>query len=249
MGKHWTCPYCNRDCTIGKEDTTVISNNPEIYHISKEYGYCLSTTSIIVCPNPKCRKIKLSQRIAFGQLRCTPELSDNWDLWPESNAKPFPDYIPEALRNDYQEACLIKTKSPKASATLSRRCLQGMIRDFWGVKDKNNLYQEIQSIKDEIDPLTFKAIDAVRNIGNIGAHMGKDVDLMIDVNLMIDVDPGEADMLIGLIETLFKDWYIRKHEREANMESLVEMAQQKKDQISSSNKTASQENSEELPTE
>jgi hypothetical protein len=42
-----------------------------------------------------------------------------------------------------------------------------------------------------------EAIDIVRNIGNIGAHMEA------DINVIVDVDPDEAQTLIELIETLF----------------------------------------------
>ena len=55
-----------------------------------------------------------------------------WQLCPEPTGKPslLKDYILEAILEDYKEACLIKDKSPKAAATLARRCLQGMIRIF-----------------------------------------------------------------------------------------------------------------------
>jgi hypothetical protein len=115
--------------------------------------------------------------------------------------------------SDYTEACLIVEKSPKASATLARRCLQGMIRDFHQVK-KDKLVEEIKAIQDRIDPLTWEAIDAVRSIGNIGAHMEK------DINLIVDVDEGEAKELIRLIELLIDDWYITRHNRQLQLESI-----------------------------
>jgi hypothetical protein len=58
------------------------------------------------------------------------ELENEWKLLPESRAKEFPDYVPAAILDDYRQACRIASFSPKASATLARRCLQGMIRDF-----------------------------------------------------------------------------------------------------------------------
>jgi len=145
----------------------------------------------------------------------------SWSLIPESEAKPFPDYILQQLRDDYREACLIRTKSPKASATLSRRCLQGVIRDFWGIT-KNRLIDEIDALKSKIDATTWSAIDSVRQVGNIGAHMEK------DVNLVVDVDPEEAGLLIWLIETLFEEWYVGRHERETKMKALIKLAEQKK---------------------
>ena len=44
--------------------------------------------------------------------------------------------------------------SAKAAATLARRCLQGMIRDYWDIA-KISLKQEIDAIKDKVDPLTW----------------------------------------------------------------------------------------------
>jgi hypothetical protein len=58
------------------------------------------------------------------------ERVQTWSLIPSSSAKTFPNYVPKVILDDYNEACLIRDLSPKASATLSRRCLQGMIRDL-----------------------------------------------------------------------------------------------------------------------
>src|SRR6266542_6816273 len=58
------------------------------------------------------------------------ETLEHWKLLPKSHAKVFPDYIPTGIIRDYEEACEIVNASPKASATLSRRCLLGIIRDF-----------------------------------------------------------------------------------------------------------------------
>jgi len=96
-----------------------------------------------------------------------------------------------------------------------------MIRDFWKIS-KNRLVDEINELQDKIDPMTWKAISAVRSIGNIGAHMEK------DINLIIDVDPKEASMLIGLIEVLLQEWYVRRHDREEQMQKLIEAADEKK---------------------
>lgn len=141
---------------------------------------------------------------------------------PQSQAKIYPDYIPKVLRTDYEEACLIRDLSPKASATLARRCLQGMIRDFFKVS-KNTLKQEIDAISDQVDEQTLNAINAVRNVGNIGAHMER------DINVIIDVDAGETQLLIELIEILFKEWYINRHERELRMQKVIALAESKKE--------------------
>ena len=139
---------------------------------------------------------------------------------PESAAKAFPDYVPEPIRQDYTQAALIQELSPKAAATLARRCLQGMIRDFYGVR-KDRLVDEIEAIRDRVDSLTWRAIDAVRSVGNIGAHMEK------DINIIVDVEPGEAALLVGLVERLIQDWYITRHEKEKHLEEIISLKEVK----------------------
>lgn len=70
-----------------------------------------------------------------------------------------------------------------------------------------NLGAEISYIRDRIDEDTFESIKAVREVGDIGAHMEKSVDTIVDV------EPEEAALLIELIETLVLDWYVAKHRR------------------------------------
>jgi hypothetical protein len=96
-----------------------------------------------------------------------------------------------------------------------------MIRDFWKVS-KGRLVDEIDAIKDKLDTETWEAIDAVRKIGNIGAHMEK------DINVIVDVDPKDAQLLIGLIELLVKDWYIAKHNRQERLKEIVTVSEAKK---------------------
>jgi uncharacterized protein DUF4145 len=145
----------------------------------------------------------------------------DWSLVPESTAKVFPTYVPKQILQDYGEACRIANLSPKAAATLARRCLQGMIREFWKIR-KRNLKLEIEALKGKLDPTLWRAVDAIRSIGNIGAHMEKNVDLIVDV------DPDEAHQLIRLIELLIREWYIRKHERESAVDAVVKTAELKK---------------------
>jgi len=222
----WTCPFCGRPTTITDENYQ--ADTFELY-IPNKYGHMTIQNRFITCPNPECREVTFSVLLyameynkTLGRWK-TAKLKKQWNLIPQSQAKVFPGYIPEAIRADYSEACAIKDLSSKASATISRRCLQGMIRDFWGVK-KPKLINEIEAIKDRVDPLTWQAIDSVREVGNIGAHMEK------DINLIIDVEPEEASLLINLIETLMKEWYINRHERQKQLQEIVAMKEQKLEQ-------------------
>lgn len=216
----WICPFCNRHATITEHNQSTGAADIQADNFDRTKRIMGIYTR---CPNDKCHKYTL--RVVTGDSvwergHARIEKPKSWQLIPESNAKPFPEYIPEPIRKDYEEACLIKDKSPKASATLSRRCLQGMIRDFHQIK-QNNLFKAINALQQRVDPAVWKAIDAVRKVGNIGAHMEK------DINLIIDVDPEEAELLIGLIERLLQEWYIARHERQKQMNEILELAKKK----------------------
>jgi len=220
----WTCPYCSRNATI--IDSNYSSSIHRFEHNNKDGDLWLETT-VTVCPNKDCKEYVISAYL-FKAVRdrhsnwshsVQPLL--HWNLRPQSQARIFPSYIPQAILKDYEEACLIRDLSPKASSTLSRRCLQGIIRDFHKIK-KGRLVDEIEALKGNIDPLVWEAIDGVRNIGNIGAHMEK------DINLIIDVEPQEASALIGLIEMLLKDWYIDRYEKQQQLQGIVRISESKK---------------------
>lgn len=218
--QHWTCPYCDRDCTLSSNDKKILNTSKEF--ISNDKGYFYFESEVITCPNIKCREQEINL-VIYKIDRKTNEYQvyKEFFLIPESEAKPFPDYIPQVILDDYKEACLIKTKSPKASATLSRRCLQGMIRDRWGISERT-LYDEIIALKDKIDSDTFQAIDVVRTVGNIGAHMEG------DVNVIVDVEPDEAGLLISLIEMLLKEWYVERHNKQMRLQEIIVLGEEKK---------------------
>jgi len=84
---------------------------------------------------------------------------------------PCPSEVPKKFAEDYIEACLVISDSPKASAALSRRCLQHILRETAKVKP-SNLANEIQQVIDSgtLPSHLVEVIDAVRNIGNFAAH-------------------------------------------------------------------------------
>jgi hypothetical protein len=220
----WTCPHCSQPTTV--TDNDLMTGRTDQFRSSSD-GTHILTTKFTICPNPECKKITLEAQLferlsdALGNTR-SGSLLQQWQLIPDTNAKSFPDYIPAPILTDYSEACLIRNNSPKASATLSRRCLQGILRDFWQVKP-GRLVDEIEAIKDKVDPLVWEAIDSVRRIGNIGAHMEK------DINLIVDVEPEEAGLLIGLIEMLLREWYVAREERKKRLQDIISLSASKQE--------------------
>lgn len=230
-GNSWRCPYCNQLNALGDnyevksfvcdEHINVLNGQIARKKVYNKHQEALSLQiAYLVCLNPQCREFIFKSTVTVG---FPDKIIQSWDSLPDSLnvGKTFPDYIPEPIREDYKEACLIKDKSPKASATLARRCLQGIIRDFWKIKP-GTLYNEINQIKDKIDSELYDAIDAIRQVGNIGAHMEE------DINVIIDVDPNEAQVLIELIEMLIEEWYIKRHEKKERLAKIKAIGVEKK---------------------
>lgn len=105
-----------------------------------------------------------------------------------------------------------------------------MIRNFCQIK-KGTLAKEIEALKEAVEEgrapagvtsETVEAIDHVRSIGNIGAHMEKEIDLIIPV------DPDEAQVLIELIEMLFDEWYVARDTRQKRLAAISKIGAEKK---------------------
>lgn len=216
MSEIFTCPFCNH--TIPVITGTFTSSDVKFRTPAGNIGHTLDSDyslkiRMYKCPN--CDKIT-----SYADYTGNEMSEKTIPIFPLSLAIQFPDYIPKAIRNDYEEACAIVNLSPKASATLSRRCLQGMIRDFFKVS-KKSLFEEIDAIKDKIPTDQWAVLDGVRRIGNIGAHMEK------DINLIVNIDPSEAEKLIKLIELLLQQWYIERHNQQQLYADIIGIDQSK----------------------
>jgi len=218
----WTCPYCNRPTTVTASDVETFLH---VKGLSSSEGSRCVQGSLVVCPNTECKRTTLTLLLrdwVQGYSSNYPgQVLEVWQLMPDSAALSFDADVPAAIIDDYEEACRILNPSPKASAALARRCLQGMIRHFWAIT-RPTLKAEIEALKDKVDGPTWTAIDAVRSVGNIGAHMEK------DVNIIIDVEPDEALKLIGLIELLIHEWYVRSQDGLRRVQDVIDLAKDKK---------------------
>ena len=208
------CPYCSMISPITSAtfrtrmpsfDRT--DDSPYLYSPNRSDSSC--ELSFFLCPN--CGQYTIWVE---GIGDCVKDVKT--PIRPQSSAKQYPEYIPMAIREDYEEACAIVNLSPKASATLSRRCLQGMIRDFWQIKE-SHLAKAIEKLEGKIPAAQWKVVDGVRRIGNIGAHMEK------DINLIVDIESDEAEKLLKLIEHLLEQWYIDRHEQEQLYADIIDM--------------------------
>ncbi|MEL5426762.1 DUF4145 domain-containing protein [Serratia nevei] len=220
----WVCPHCKHASVIRDEDK--ISTHFDFNSSDGFKRYGLKGTK---CPNPACEKATILFEIkrvvnVLGQIGlASNQVPTVVGLIPSKlvpDIKNYPDYVPSGIRQDYEEACAIVKLSPKSSATLARRALQGMIRDFWEIKEEN-LSKAIKELEGKVDNNIWEAIDGVRKVGNIGAHMEK------DINTIVEVNPDEATLLIEMIEMLLDEWYIARHEREQRVGKMKKLADEK----------------------
>lgn len=215
--KTYTCPYCGCKQSFDGRYEMLSAKESIQKFILGQIGCQDACIDLYVlrCINGDCQETTI---IAYNHYT-----RKQYDIFPHVECKHFPNYIPSQIRNDYEEGCAVIQESPKAAATLFRRCLQGMIHDFWKIYEKN-LNAEITQLKEKVSITQWEAIDGLRKIGNIGAHMES------DVNLIIDIEPQEAQKLQKLIEVLLKQWYIDRHEEECLYAEIVQTAEDKEEQ-------------------
>ena len=200
----WTLGRCNVRCGHCSTDyhpetsVHVIGRDAEwLWHLQWE-----------TCP--RCGKFNI--RLVNGP----PHPSDGARMWSVKGSrvvnprdgvsrKPAAPEVPKELAEDYNEACLVLADSAKASAALSRRCLQTLLREHAKVRPQN-LNKEIDEVLASKALPTHLADDihAIRAIGNFAAHPTKDT----ATGEIVEVEPGEAEWLLDLLVGLFGFYFV-----------------------------------------
>jgi hypothetical protein len=219
------CPHCAES----------FFDEPERRAIGTDAG---GFWNIVITPCPACKKFILqleSQALLPGYKIDLPVLSpptehfrfDSANLQmvrPKVSARaPCPPQVPDDIKKDYEKAALVLADSPEASAALSRRCLQHVLDDK-GFKSKNLIDQINLVLKNGKLPTQIaENIDAIRNIGNFGAHPQKS---LVAAELL-PVEPEEAEWNLDVLESLFDVFYVQP-----------DMAKQKRDALNQKLKSA-----------
>jgi hypothetical protein len=127
-------------------------------------------------------------------------------VYPLTAERPVPSEVPDPYRQDFVEASRVLPISPKASAALSRRCLQAVLREQAKTKAKD-LFDQIEEVTNSGKLPSHVADDlhAVRNIGNFAAHPLKST----SSGAIIDVEAGEAEWNLDVLELLFDFYFVQ----------------------------------------
>lgn len=214
------CPFCKSFFTHTQSTVVEKTSFFEFEQTLPGINYTSPSKDQVTVIHMKCPNC--NQYIV--RLEGIGSLLDGLDIpiYPRSDANLLPEYVPEPIRQNYEEAYLIADLSPKASATLSRRCLQTMIRDFFKVQH-GKLQYEINQIKEKIAEDSFEALIAVKSVGNVGAHPTVDPEL----DIIIDIEPGEAKQLLELVEMFVDEWYVARHNREHKIAKIKMLSVEK----------------------
>ena len=186
------CPHCK----------TKIFNNARqsaARSLSSEQGIVVFVEKIFTQSCPECDRYIVEYESSIVD-QSVPDIREI--IWPKlrSEARPVPADVPEKFAEDYIEACLVLEDSPKASAALSRRCLQLLLRDELSV-NQGTLYSEIQEVlnRPDIPSHISGTLDHIRTIGNFAAHPNK----YKTTGEIVPVEQSEAEWCLELIEELF----------------------------------------------
>jgi len=127
-------------------------------------------------------------------------------VYPPNAARQVPAEVTNPYRQDFAEAAAVLPYSAKASAALSRRCLQAVLKDKGGAtkRDLNDQIDEVIA-KGGVPAAIAEQLHAVRNIGNFAAHPAKST---ITGDIM-DVEPGEAEWNLDVLEALFDIYFVQ----------------------------------------
>jgi hypothetical protein len=192
------CPHClvaihtHTESKVFAEEKEVILTDGRVPHIlwSTIYQRC-----------PACfHGIVLLARNNLSTLGL-----ESFVAYPKASSRPVPIEVLEPYRQDFKEACLVLGDSPKASAALSRRCLQSVLRDKGGAKKKDLADQIDEVIAAGVPSHIGEDLHAVRNIGNFAAHPIKST----NTGEIVDVEPHEAAWNLDVLEALFDFYFVQ----------------------------------------
>ena len=213
------CPHCRDSIHFEVTSSTAYAYEPEEaasmpgvdgYDIA--HGFCPACSELVVLMR-EGKYIK-EQYSDYLETVVSEEI-----IYPLTSTRPVEKEVPELYESDFKEAASVKSISPKASAAISRRLLQQLLREEIGVK-KSSLSKEIDEFieKKETPSYLADAVDAIRNIGNFAAHPLKDT----NTGEILDVEEGEAEWLLEVIESLFDFVFVQPIRLEKRKSQLNE---------------------------
>jgi hypothetical protein len=221
------CPHCNTGIHEHFVKSTVIEE-PVVVSVTNERLAPALKWDLYHQRCPEChRSIILFEQVVSGMWAGWRDLS--FMAYPRSRSRPIAAEVLDPYRQDFSEACMVLADSAKASAALSRRCLQAILKDKLGTT-KKDLYDQIEEVTvlGKLPSYIVDGLHDARKIGNIAAHSMKST----TTGAIVDVEPGEAESNLDVLESLFDFCFVQpalSAKRKAALdEKLKDIAKNKK---------------------
>ena len=107
MANDFLCPYCNHSAEIN--DSTCYLIHPSFGSVIQYAQPKDSEITLIMFKCPHCHEYTICAQGTGSKVT-----TNLVNIKPNTLAKQFPDYIPKAIRQDYEEAYSIVNLIPKA---------------------------------------------------------------------------------------------------------------------------------------
>jgi hypothetical protein len=201
------CPYCNSN----------YQSNGDMFPVQDRDGHWMVVMHR--CPNRECWRmvLRLDPSLSVetprpgGQAESRPPTAMSGvprrpiTLWPRTTAPHVDASVPKPFAELFREAWDVLPWSPRASAALSRRCLQQLLREHYKIKAKN-LEDEIDAViaTKQLPSHINDELHAVRSVGNFAAHPQKN----LVTGDIVDPEPDEANWLLSLLQAVFDSTFV-----------------------------------------
>ena len=213
------CPYCGIGISVNwdewYEDCYPVPNEEEDY----DEGYNIVSG---FCPDCQQFIIRLQHGIGYTSSQYSAELEEIDNevlLYPKFPAKRQISNVPKRYESLFQEALQVNSISPRASATLSRYLLQNILHEELKIS-KRNLADEISELEKvpSIPSTLIAMLQVFRKVANFGAHPKKST----NSSEIVDIEKGEADIMLELIEELFDFVFIKPKKQKEVLNKISE---------------------------
>ena len=205
------CPHCLENFFPQTSEALLCWNDGRGGAVTDAGGHW--TYKFTLCP--ACKRIVIW--LILTDKKSSKEIGSTM-VWPRGVARaPLSPEVPEEFAEDYREACLVFADSPKASAALSRRCLQHLLREVAKVKPAD-LAKEIDDVlaSRSLPSHLATPLDAIRVVGNFAAHPIKST----STGEIVNVEPGEAELLLDVLEGLFDFYFVQPAAMKRRLEGV-----------------------------